>query len=80
MFESGTYCRNHGAILNEAKKIIMHIGFVCAVTAQSVQLWATAWTAGVRFPAGTRDFSVLHSVQTGSGAHQTSNPMGTGDS
>jgi hypothetical protein len=34
--------------------------------------------AGVRFPAGTRDFSLLHSVQTGSGAHPASYIMGTG--
>jgi hypothetical protein len=33
---------------------------------------ATGWTAGVRFPAGLRDFSLLHSVQPGSGAHPTS--------
>jgi hypothetical protein len=30
---------------------------------------ATCWVAGVRFPAWERDFSVLHSVQTGSVAH-----------
>jgi hypothetical protein len=29
---------------------------------------ATGWTAGVRFPSEARDFSLLHSVQTGSGA------------
>jgi hypothetical protein len=27
---------------------------------------------GVRFPAGARDFSLLHSVQTGSGVHAIS--------
>jgi hypothetical protein len=36
--------------------------------------------AGVRFPAGERDFSLLHSVQTGSGAHISSCPMDTVDS
>jgi hypothetical protein len=35
------------------------------------------WTAGLRFPAG-QIFSLLHSVQTGSGAHPESYPMGTG--
>jgi hypothetical protein len=39
---------------------------------------ATGWTAGVRFPAGARDISLLHSFQTGSGAHPASYPMGTG--
>jgi hypothetical protein len=32
---------------------------------------------GVRFPAGTRDFSLFHSVQTGSGADTASYPVGT---
>jgi hypothetical protein len=41
---------------------------------------ATGWTAGVRFPAGARNFSVLHSVQIGSGAHPASSPMGAGGS
>jgi hypothetical protein len=36
----------------------------------------TGWMAGVRFPAGARDFSILHSVHTGSGAHPASYPMG----
>jgi hypothetical protein len=46
--------------------------------AQSVQRRATGWTTGVRFPAG-QDFSLLHSVQTGSGAHLAPYPMDTGD-
>jgi hypothetical protein len=36
--------------------------------AESVYRRATGWTAGVRFPAGVRNFSVLHSVQSGSGS------------
>jgi hypothetical protein len=39
---------------------------------------ATGWTAGVRFQAGERDFSFLHSVQTGPGAHPASYTMGIG--
>jgi hypothetical protein len=39
---------------------------------------ATGWTAGARFPARTRVFSLLHSVHTGSRAHPASYPMGTG--
>jgi hypothetical protein len=35
------------------------------------------WTAGVRFLAGARYFSLLHSVQTGSGAHPASYPIGS---
>jgi hypothetical protein len=34
--------------------------------------------AGFRFPAGVRDFSLLHSFQTGSEAQPSSYPMGTG--
>jgi hypothetical protein len=33
---------------------------------------ATGYKAGVRFPSGARDFSLLHSVQAGSGAHPPS--------
>jgi hypothetical protein len=32
--------------------------------------------AGVQYPAGARDFSLVHSVETGSGAHPAY-PMGT---
>jgi hypothetical protein len=38
------------------------------------------WKAGVKFLAGTRDFSVLYSIKTGSKAHPASYPMGTGGS
>jgi hypothetical protein len=36
--------------------------------------------ARVSFPAGSANFSLLHRVQTGSGAHRASYPMGTGTS
>jgi hypothetical protein len=32
---------------------------------------------GVRFPSGAKDFSCSHCVQTGSGAHPASCPMGS---
>jgi len=32
---------------------------------------------GVRFPAGAKSFSLRHRVQTGSGAHSATYPMGT---
>jgi hypothetical protein len=38
---------------------------------------ATGRTAEVQFLAEERDFSLLHSVQTGSAAHLSSYPMGT---
>jgi hypothetical protein len=38
---------------------------------QSVQRWATGRMDGVRFPQG-QAISLLHNVQTGSGAHRTS--------
>jgi hypothetical protein len=36
--------------------------------------------AGVRFPAETENFSLRHRIQTGSGAHPASYPIGTGGS
>jgi hypothetical protein len=35
---------------------------------------------GVRFPARAENFSLRRGVQTGSGAHPASYPMGTGGS
>jgi hypothetical protein len=35
---------------------------------------------GVRVPVGSKNFSLLHMVQTGSGVHRTSYKMGTGGS
>jgi hypothetical protein len=32
---------------------------------------------GIRVPAGAGNFSLLHQVQNGSGAHSASYPMGT---
>jgi hypothetical protein len=40
---------------------------------------ATGWTSRVRVPS-VQNLSLLHSVQTGSGAHPASYQMGTGDS
>jgi hypothetical protein len=57
----------------KAKKEINVIKFGIA---QSVYRLAM----GVLIPAGARDFSLLHSVQTGSGADPTSYPMSTGGS
>jgi hypothetical protein len=37
---------------------------------------AKAWTTGVRFQTRARDFCLLYKVQTGSGAHQASYPIG----
>jgi hypothetical protein len=51
-----------------------------AATAQSVYRRAMDWTDGVRFPARARSFSSLNSIQTGSGAHTPSYPMGIGGS
>jgi hypothetical protein len=48
--------------------------------AQSVLRRAAGWMTGVRFPTGVRDFSLVRSVLTDTGVHQTFNPMGTGGS
>jgi len=42
-----------------------------------VQRWATSWMIGVRVPAGAGNFSLHHSVQTGSGSHPASYSLGT---
>jgi hypothetical protein len=43
-------------------------------------LWRAArWMADVRFPVGARNCSLLHSFQTGSGAHLASYITGTGE-
>jgi hypothetical protein len=47
--------------------------------AQSVQRRVTGRTAGARFPTAARDFSLLHSVQVGSGSYSSSHPIGPED-
>jgi hypothetical protein len=47
-----------------------------AVT-QAVQCLTTDWTTEIRSPTETEDFSSSPYVQTGSGAHPASCPMGT---
>jgi hypothetical protein len=40
---------------------------------------ATGWTAGIKFPRGTKEFSLVCIVQAGSGARFASCAMDTGD-
>jgi hypothetical protein len=49
------------------------------VLTQSVQRQATGWTAGVRFLTGEGEFSLLHRVHIGSGAHPASRKKVTVD-
>jgi hypothetical protein len=42
--------------------------------------WLHVRAIGIRYPAGTKDFSFSLCVQTGSGAHPASCAMGTGGS
>jgi hypothetical protein len=49
-----------------------------AGVALSVLCLTTDWTTGVRSPTEAEDFSSTLYVQTGSGAHTASCPMGTG--
>jgi hypothetical protein len=51
-----------------------------AAVAQSVQCLTTGWTVGVRSLTEAEHFSCSPCVQTGSGAHPASCPMGTGGS
>jgi hypothetical protein len=45
--------------------------------ALSAKRGAAGWMAGFRFPVGTRDFCLFHSVQTGSEAYPAHYPKGT---
>jgi hypothetical protein len=54
------------------------ISITGAAVAQSVWCLTTGWTIRVRSPAGIEDFSSSLCVQTGSGAHPASYPVGTG--
>jgi hypothetical protein len=56
--------------------VLFEIG---AGVAQSVQCLTTDWTTGVRPTTEAEDFFSSLCVQTGSGAHPASCPMGTGD-
>jgi hypothetical protein len=38
--------------------------------------WAIAWMTGVPFPAGAGIFPPCHHIQTGSGVHPDSSPIG----
>jgi hypothetical protein len=44
----------------------------------SISDQATGWRTGVRFPTGVGIFSLRHRIQTRSGTHPASYPMGTG--
>jgi hypothetical protein len=56
-------------------RTINWIFLVLKIRKQELRQWS-----GVRVPAGAGDFSFHHRVQTGSGAHPASYPMGTGAS
>jgi hypothetical protein len=60
--------------------LVYYVIFIEAEIAQSVWRQATGWTVGLRSQEGTRDFCVLHSIQTGSGAHPAPHPTGNGGS
>jgi hypothetical protein len=63
---------------SEKNSLCLHFYCMGAGIAQSVYRQATCWMAGLRFPAWERDFSPLHSVQTGSGAHSASYAVDSG--
>jgi hypothetical protein len=64
-------------LLQSFNKIYFFSHLLLVRIAQSVYQKARSWTAGVAFPAGARNYSHLHSVQTGSGAHPASYSIGT---
>jgi hypothetical protein len=74
----------HPTLLHSVLLIGLHVSFTTKCTdkfwtsgiARSVWRLATGWMAVVRFSAGA--INCLHNVHTGTGAHPTSYPMGTG--
>jgi hypothetical protein len=71
---------SHYNLLDSDTLIASHEKTVCmTVLLHRPSSEVTGWTAGVRFPEGTR-FSFLHKVQTGAVAHSTIHPMNTGSS
>jgi hypothetical protein len=64
-------------INNTTESYIDYMQTCRAGIAQSVHRLSIGWMAGVRFPAGARDISILHSLHTGSGAHPAY-PLRTG--
>jgi hypothetical protein len=66
--------------LSVCLRMYVHIahGYVCNGVGK-LSRRAMGWTTRVPFPT-VQDFSLLHSVYTGSGAHPASYPMGTGGS
>jgi hypothetical protein len=54
------------------------IHFRCNI--QFSNFWNTDWTFEVRFPVRTREFFLLSSFQTETGAHRVSHSVGTRDS
>jgi hypothetical protein len=53
---------------------------LCISVAHSYRAGLRTGWSGVRVPAGAGNFSLHHRVQTGSGAHRSSYPMGARDS
>jgi hypothetical protein len=65
-----------GVIPNKSEKMLALLYKVFQYTTKNRSVGiVTDWTAGVRFSTPARDFSLLHSIQTGSGAHTTSHPI-----
>jgi hypothetical protein len=56
---------------------ILYCGNYLFYLVLSLRRWATHWSAGVRFSAGTRIFSIPYNFQIGSGDHSTSCPADT---
>jgi hypothetical protein len=63
------------------KSLASPLTIICWITRKSIKLISDGntkgWMIGVRIPAGAGNFSLRQRVQTGSGAHLASYPMGT---
>jgi hypothetical protein len=75
-FDNAVFCEE-----SYEKRILLSLPKPCTVSITKCDYLLSIkkiWTFGVRFSAKARDFSLLHSVQTVSGAHPSSYPMGIG--
>jgi hypothetical protein len=70
------YCVKLGAHFTPPTSVLNTIFFISGSIVSDYGLDDRA--IGVRSPAGAKDFSSILYVQTGSGVHPASSPMGTG--
>jgi hypothetical protein len=67
-------------VLVKRNQLLIHLRFLLLSRCRDSSSGIAGWKFGVRFLAGTENFSIFYSVQAGFGAQSSSYPIGTGDS